>query len=109
MSDMFGGASGAALGSTAAERNLNRITMVFALLWAFILLIVTRRHWWDWPLLCFVLLIALFVLGLIDSFDHARDAWAIMPAAPLLSMIATLVAALACAVGLSTLRMRDPR
>ena len=35
LSDMFGGASGAALGSTAAERNLNRITMVFALLWAF--------------------------------------------------------------------------
>ena len=80
-----------------------------ALLWAFILLIVTRRHWWDWPLLCFVLLIALFVLGLIDSFVHARDAWAIMPAAPILSLIATLVAALACAVGLSTLRMRDPR
>jgi preprotein translocase subunit SecG len=35
LSDMFGGASGAALGSTAAERNLNRITTVFALLWAF--------------------------------------------------------------------------
>jgi preprotein translocase subunit SecG len=35
LSDMFGGASGAALGSTAAERNLNRITMVFALVWGF--------------------------------------------------------------------------
>jgi preprotein translocase subunit SecG len=35
LSDMFGGASGAALGSTAAERNLNRITMVFALIWVF--------------------------------------------------------------------------
>jgi preprotein translocase subunit SecG len=35
LSDMFGGASGAALGSTAAERNLNRITTVFALVWAF--------------------------------------------------------------------------
>jgi preprotein translocase subunit SecG len=35
LSDMFGGASGAALGSTAAERNLNRITMVFALIWGF--------------------------------------------------------------------------
>lgn len=33
LSDMFGGGSGAALGSAAAERNLNRITMVFALVW----------------------------------------------------------------------------
>ena len=33
LSDMFGGSSGAALGSTAAERNLNRITFVFSLLW----------------------------------------------------------------------------
>jgi preprotein translocase subunit SecG len=35
LSDMFGGAAGAALGSTAAERNLNRITTVLALLWVF--------------------------------------------------------------------------
>jgi preprotein translocase subunit SecG len=35
LSDMFGGAAGAALGSTAAERNLNRITTVFALVWVF--------------------------------------------------------------------------
>lgn len=35
LSDMFGGGSGAALGSTAAERNLNRITFVFALIWIF--------------------------------------------------------------------------
>jgi len=35
LSDMFGGAGGAALGSTAAERNLNRITMVFASVWVF--------------------------------------------------------------------------
>jgi len=33
LSDMFGGGAGAALGSAAAERNLNRITMVFALVW----------------------------------------------------------------------------
>ena len=35
LSDMFGGGGGAALGSTAAERNLNRITFVFALVWFF--------------------------------------------------------------------------
>jgi preprotein translocase subunit SecG len=38
LSDMFGGAGGAALGSTAAERNLNRITMVLALVWGFTVL-----------------------------------------------------------------------
>ena len=35
LSDMFGGGGGAALGSTAAERNLNRITTVFATIWVF--------------------------------------------------------------------------
>lgn len=35
LSDMFGGASGAALGSAAAERNLNRITTVIATVWVF--------------------------------------------------------------------------
>ena len=35
LSDLFGGASGAALGSAAAERNLNRITTVFATIWLF--------------------------------------------------------------------------
>ena len=35
LSDMFGGGGSAALGSAAAERNLNRITTVFALVWVF--------------------------------------------------------------------------
>ena len=35
LSDMFGGASGAALGSAAAEKNLNRITAVLATIWLF--------------------------------------------------------------------------
>lgn len=38
LSDMFGGGGAAALGSTAAERNLNRITFVFALIWIFTVL-----------------------------------------------------------------------
>jgi preprotein translocase subunit SecG len=33
LSDMFGGGGAAALGSAAAERNLNRITSVLALVW----------------------------------------------------------------------------
>ena len=38
LSDMFGRGGGAALGSSAAERNLNRITFVFALIWIFTVL-----------------------------------------------------------------------
>ena len=38
LSDMFGGGGAAALGSSAAERNLNRITFVFALIWVFSIL-----------------------------------------------------------------------
>jgi preprotein translocase subunit SecG len=37
LSDMFGGGGGAALGSAAAERNLNRITTVIATVWIFTL------------------------------------------------------------------------
>ncbi len=33
LSDMFGGAGSTALGSTAAERNLTRITTVFGIVW----------------------------------------------------------------------------
>ena len=33
LSDMFGGTGSTALGSTAAERNLTRITTVFGILW----------------------------------------------------------------------------
>ena len=33
LSDMFGGGGSAALGSSAAERNLTRITFAFALTW----------------------------------------------------------------------------
>ena len=35
LSDMFGGGGVAGLGSAAAERNLNRITAVFATVWLF--------------------------------------------------------------------------
>ena len=41
LSDMFGGGGSAALGSTAAERNLNRITFVFSLVWIFTLVALT--------------------------------------------------------------------
>lgn len=60
-----------------------------------------------WPLLCFALLIAVFVLGLIDLLVHARDAWAIMPAAPILSAIVTLLAIVATWIGFASFRRGD--
>ena len=41
LSDMFGGGGAAALGSAAAERNLNRITTVLALVWLLTCLLYT--------------------------------------------------------------------
>jgi preprotein translocase subunit SecG len=41
LSDMFGGGGGAALGSSAAERNLTRITFAFALTWILSILALT--------------------------------------------------------------------
>lgn len=80
----------------------------FALLWSFVALLRARPRR-GWPLLCFVLLLAAFVLGIIDSLVHARDAWAVMPAAPILSGIVTAIAVLAAFVGFSSLRAGETR
>jgi uncharacterized membrane protein len=78
----------------------------FALLWAFIASI-RARSWRGWPLASFILLLAAFILGFIDSFVHARDAWGVMPGAPILSAIVTAIVLLAAWIGLSTLRVRE--
>ncbi|MCD2515625.1 hypothetical protein LQ564_04790 [Massilia sp. G4R7] len=54
------------------------------------------------PLLYFVLLLLTFVLGLINCFQHAKDAWAIMPGALIYSVIVTVLAIAAAWVGLTT-------
>lgn len=56
------------------------------------------------PLLVLLLLLAMFLLGLLNSFIHARDAWGAMPAGAILSVI---VAALALAtIWISVARVR---
>jgi len=85
--------------------------MVFtglSLLWAFIAML-RGRAWRSWPIWCFLLLLAAFVLGLVDSFVHARDAWGIMPAAPILSAIVTVIIILAAVVGLASLRAGEAK
>lgn len=55
------------------------------------------------PFVYFVLLLAIFVLGFINALVHAKDAWASMPAALILSIIVSLLVLGATALGFSTL------
>ncbi|MFA0924891.1 hypothetical protein [Xanthomonas fragariae] len=60
----------------------------------------------------FIYVIALgaaWIVGFFDALHHARDAWAIMPAALVLSAIATLFALVATWAGLSALRVGGAR
>jgi uncharacterized membrane protein len=85
--------------------------MVFtglALLWALIDLIRPARRGGR-ALLYFLLLLATFILGLLDNFVHARDAYATMPAGLVLSAIVTVLTLLAVWVGFSTLRRGSAR
>ena len=58
------------------------------------------RHTYGAPGMYFLLLLATFVLGMIDNFQHAKDAWAVMPAGLVLSVIVTLLAFVTAWVGL---------
>lgn len=55
-------------------------------------------------LLGLLLLLAAFALGLVDAIVHARDAFAVMPAAPILSAIVTAIVLVAAFLAFSGLR-----
>ena len=59
------------------------------------------------PLVYFLLLLVSWVLGLINAFEHAKDAFAIMPTGLVLSAIVTLLVIVAAWVGLTNLRSED--
>lgn len=79
--------------------------MVFtgiALTWALADLIrAPRRRGTD--SIAFLLLLSLFIVGLIGSFVHAKDAWAIMPEALVLSGVTSVLAIAATLLGFFTL------
>ena len=56
------------------------------------------------PLLYFLLLLVTWILGLINSFQHAKDAWAVMPTGLVLSAIVTLLICVTAWIGLTNLR-----
>jgi uncharacterized membrane protein len=75
----------------------------FTLLWALIEIVA---GWRGRPVLYFLLVLAAFVIGLFNSFVHARDAWGAMPEALIVSAITTVVALAATFIGFSSLRTR---
>lgn len=73
-----------------------------ALVWSVVNVFGARR---DGALPLVVVLLVTWVVGFVDALIHARDAWAVMPAAPWLSIIAFLLASIA--TWLVFARLRD--
>lgn len=75
----------------------------FALLWGVIdMLRADRRGQRAIPYL--IVLLATWVIGFVDALVHAKDAWASMPTALILSIIVAVLAFVATWLGFSTLR-----
>lgn len=79
-----------------------------ALLWALVELLRGARRTGR-PLVDFVLLLATWVLGLFNAFQHARDAWATMPGALVQSIIVAVLAIAATWMGFARLGSREVR
>ena len=80
----------------------------FALVWALVDLLRTDRRGGR-RMTAFLLLLATFVLGFINSLVHAKDVWAAMPVGLILSVIVAVLAIAATWVGFSSLRAGDDR
>ena len=63
--------------------------------------LIRAQHKAGRPLVYFVALLATWVLGLINAFQHAKDAWAVMPSGLILSAVVFLLICLTAWVGLS--------
>ena len=75
----------------------------FALLFALVNLLRAERKAGR-PAAYFLLLLATWVLGLVNAFQHAKDAYAMMPGGLILSVIVTVLAIAATWIGLTNLR-----
>lgn len=75
------------------------LAVVFALI-----NLVRAEHKGGRPVVYFLLLLVTWVLGLVNAFEHAKDAWAVMPTGLVLSVIVTALALVTAWIGLSNLR-----
>ena len=75
----------------------------FALLFALVNL-VRAEHKGGRPVAYFLLLLGTWLLGLVNAFQHAKDAYAMMPTGLVLSAIVTVLAIVATWIGLTNLR-----
>lgn len=67
-----------------------------------------RNRWRAWPVLAYALLVlATWILGLIDELVHAKDAWATMPASLVLSVIVVVLTCAALWIALAGMRTGD--
>nr|WP_197975712.1 MULTISPECIES: DUF2231 domain-containing protein [unclassified Pseudomonas] len=75
------------------------LALVFALI-----NLVRAEHKGGRAVLYFLLLLVTWVLGLVNAFEHAKDAWAVMPTGLVMSVVVTVLSLVAAWVGLSNLR-----
>lgn len=66
--------------------------------------LIRARHKAGRPLVYLLLLLVTWALGLVDAFQHAKDAYAAMPAGLVMSVIVTVLIAITACLGLSNLR-----
>jgi uncharacterized membrane protein len=74
------------------------LALVFALV-----NLIRAEHKTGRPVVYFLLLLVTWVLGLVNAFEHAKDAWAVMPSGLVLSVIVTVLAIVAAWTGLNNL------
>jgi uncharacterized membrane protein len=79
----------------------------FAVLWALVNLFRRGTAPKGRLIVYFVVLLAMWGLGLINALVHAKDAWATMPEGLYLSAITTLLALVAAWIGYSGFRARE--
>ena len=75
-----------------------------ALVWALVALLIGRQAKPRRAGLYLALLGASVVIGFVNALVHAKDGWAAMPAATVLSAVVLVLAAAACAIGLAAVR-----
>ncbi|MBD8593248.1 hypothetical protein IFT75_07510 [Pseudomonas sp. CFBP 8758] len=75
------------------------LALVFALI-----NLIRAEHKGGRAVLYFLLLLVTWVLGLVNAFEHAKDAWAVMPTGLVMSVVVTVLSLVAAWIGLSNLR-----